>query len=451
MSVREAGPRPEAAAVARELAAARQAEKRSRPAESLAHYQAALTLARTNAAAFAQVVDHLSAASKRSPNEAGLRQLLGAALLFRRDWRNAEKHLRKAIALAPRNAVALRMLGDCLMQAGKAEEALVAFREAVALAPQDRESRLKLAGLLAYSGERAEARQLYQALMAEGVRDPLACAGLIEVSDYSNAVEEPAEYRAALDLAEDVRLAPALRRMLHFSAARIDRARGLRDREFALYLRAKEHFPHRFDLAYFSELTGALKQAVTPAFFAERAGFSDKSRRPLLIFGMPRSGTTLSEQILAAHPDVAAGGELTFFTEVARQLGIGSRRTPESVPPERLVERIRSLDLRDARRFSARYNEELQWRGGGKIRVTDKMPGNFLHLWLIALLFAEGGYIHCVREPLATCFSCFTTDLGDAHSYTADFTTLAGYYQLYADLMRHWAEVLPVRNLHGAL
>ena len=91
------------------------------------------------------------------------------------------------------------------------------------------------------------------------------------------------------------------------------------------------------------------------------------------------------------------------------------------------------------------YNEELQWRGGGKIRVTDKMPGNFLHLWLIALLFAEGGYIHCVREPLATCFSCFTTDLGDAHSYTADFTTLAGYYQLYADLMRHWAEVLPVR------
>jgi hypothetical protein len=115
-----------------------------------------------------------------------------------------------------------------------------------------------------------------------------------------------------------------------------------------------------------------------------------------------------------------------------------------SLPLERIVERLQSLDAKDVKGLAGNYSEQLQWRGGGRIRVTDKMPGNFLHLWLIALVFRDAGYIHCTRDPIATCFSCYTTDLGDAHAYTADFSTLAGYYKIYADLMRHWQKVLPV-------
>jgi hypothetical protein len=83
------------------------------------------------------------------------------------------------------------------------------------------------------------------------------------------------------------------------------------------------------------------------------------------------------------------------------------------------------------------------------MRVTDKMPQNFLHLWLIALLFPQAVFIHSVRDPLATCFSCYTTDLGDGHNYTADFDTLAGYYRLYKELMRHWTEVLPIKIIES--
>ena len=432
------------ALVERELAAATQCERRNRSAEALAHYRNAIQLAGQDAAAFAEATKHLATACRRSPRDPALRHLLGAAYLFARDLRSAEAHLRKAASLAPRAAPVLRMLGDCLMQSGKVDEALAVYRKAVALAPQDRESRLRLAGLLAYAGEKAEARGIYQRLVDDFIGDPLALSGLIEVSEYLDGTSEPPEYSAAVSLAENDTLPPALRRMLLFSAAKIDRARKRRDLEFTNYVRAKQHFPYRFDLTYFSELTAALKEAVTPEFYSERVAYSDKGKRPVFIFGMPRSGTTLAEQILAAHPSVAAAGELTFFTEAVRELGLAPRRLENSLPLERVAERIRSLDLPYAKGLAAKYSEQIHWRGGGKIRVTDKMPGNFLQLWLIALVFRNAGYIHCVRDPLATCFSCFTTDLGDAHAYTGDLSVLGGYYRVYADLMRHWTAVLPI-------
>ncbi len=245
-------------------------------------------------------------------------------------------------------------------------------------------------------------------------------------------------------MAENQAFPFGLRRVLHFSAAKIDRAMGRRAAEFAHYTRAKQLYPERFDLAYFADVTAALKQAITPDFFAARARYADKSTRPIFIFGMPRSGTTLIEQVLAAHPSVAAAGELPFFSDAARALGLSSRRVAQSAPPERIAEALRSLELSDAKRLAAQYLAKLQFHGAGKMRVTDKMPLNFLHLWLVALLFPQAVFIHSVRDPVATCFSCYTTDLGDGHNYTADFETLAGYYHIYADLMRHWKDVLPV-------
>jgi tetratricopeptide (TPR) repeat protein len=445
MRPEQAAPRPSANyLVETEIASAPRSEKGGRPTEALAHYRNALTQAGTDPMLFSATVVQVARAVQRAPKDAALRHLLGTALLFERDTRGAEGHLRRAATLAPRSTPILCTLGDCLMQGGKPEEALAAYRKAVSLAPEDKDARLRLAGLLAYSGERAEARDLYLRLINEGARDPLAYSGLIEVSDYSGAETEPPEYSTAVSLAESPKYPPAMRRMLHFSAARIDRQRKRRDQEFEHYRRAKEHFPHPFDLKYFSELVAMLKEAITPAFYAERSAFSDKSKRPIFIFGMPRSGTTLTEQILASHPSVAAAGELTFFTEAARDLGLAPRKTGKSLPLERISARLNSLDMTYTKRLATKYSEQLQWRGGGKIRVTDKMPGNFLHLWLIALVFREAGYIHCTRDPLATCFSCYTTDLGDAHAYTADFSTLAGYYRLYADLMAHWSKVLPV-------
>ena len=178
------------------------------------------------------------------------------------------------------------------------------------------------------------------------MRDPLAYSGLIEVSDYSEAAAEPPEYSAAISLAENPALPPALRRMLHFSAAKIDRARKRRDLEFAHYVRGKEHFPYRFDLTYFSELVAALKEAITPEFYAERAAYSDQSRRPVLIFGMPRSGTTLAEQILGRSSKRRGRRRTDVLLRNRRGSSAsahGDRTT--ALPLERVAERVRSLDL----------------------------------------------------------------------------------------------------------
>src|SRR5882724_564280 len=203
---------------AREVAAAIDSEKRGQSADALAHYRNALQHAGADSAAFSDVVKQVSRACQRRPKEAGLRHLLGTAHLFERDVRTAETHLRKAAALSPRSAPILCTLGDCFMQGGKPKEALAAYQKAVLLAPRDKDARLRLAGLLAYSGEKAEAHRLYRGLIDEGVRDPLAYAGLIEVSDYSDAGADPPEYSVAISMADDPGLPPAMRRMLHFSA-----------------------------------------------------------------------------------------------------------------------------------------------------------------------------------------------------------------------------------------
>lgn len=428
-----------------QLAAARESEARNRRPEALLRYHSVIQQARGDTRLLGLIIEQILQSCRRSPKDPQLRHLLGGAYLFARDLPNAEAQLRQAAELAPRTPPILVMLADCLVQGGKTDEALVLYRKAVELAPDEPEPRMRLAALLAYRGERAEARDRYQSLFRARPRDPLVVAGLIEVSDYAQATEAPTEYSAADSLANNPALPPALRRMLHFSAAKIDRALGRTDEEFQHYLHAKQYFPHRFDLTYFSELVQALKEAITPEFYAGRRDDADASKRPVFIFGMPRSGTTLAEQILAAHSDVAAAGELTFFSDAARELGINARRSEGALPLEKIAERMHSLDAAYVEGLAAKYLGQLQWRGGEKIRVTDKMPGNFLHLWLMALVFPLAGYIHCFRDPMATCFSCFTTDLGDAHAYTQDLATLGRYYRLYEDLMRHWGRVLPVR------
>jgi hypothetical protein len=308
---------------------------------------------------------------------------------------------------------------------------------------------MRLAGLLAYKGAREEARQAYRSLLDEGVKHPLVYAGFIETSDYSGTTTKPPEYAAAAELAANSSVPAPVRRMLHFAIARIDRAQNNCEAEFEHYRSAKGLFLNRFDLAYFSETVAALKQTLTPGFFAERREFGDRSERPLFVFGMPRSGTTLTEQILSTHPLVSGAGELRFFSRAARALGVTERQTDTNLAPQAIAERLRSLDAVAAKRLRAGYLDQLQHLGAGKARVTDKMPHNFLHLWLIALLFPRASYVHCTRDPLSTCFSCFTTDLGDAHSYTSDFDTLSGYYRIYKDLMQHWASVLPIRTLES--
>lgn len=159
---------------------------------------------------------------------------------------------------------------------------------------------------------------------------------------------------------------------------------------------------------------------------------TDAGPIPIFIVGMHRSGTTLLEQMLAGHPEVAALGELYDFTSAMRYT---TDHHCKGVIDATLVARAETADLRDA---GKRYVDGIRWRLGGSRYFTDKLPSNFLNIGFIAHALPRAKILHMVRDPVETCFSNLRELFSDANSYSYDLGELAQYYGWYAELMKHW-------------
>lgn len=155
-----------------------------------------------------------------------------------------------------------------------------------------------------------------------------------------------------------------------------------------------------------------------------------KSDIPVFVCGMPRSGTTLTEQIIASHPDVFGAGELSYIGDIATELAEREERTPEILTElgEIYVQKIKALDLT-----------------GNAKRITDKMPGNCMNIGLIALALPNAKIIHCRRNAIDTCLSCFKQNFSKGHYWSYSFDEMAEFYQEYEKMMAYWREVLPDR------
>jgi len=164
-----------------------------------------------------------------------------------------------------------------------------------------------------------------------------------------------------------------------------------------------------------------------------------QSELPVFVVGMMRSGTTLAEQILASHPSVHGAGELQEFASLVGSL---PQRLGVSIPYPECMER---LDASSIHRLAEPLLEDLRRRGGGAPRVVDKNPLNFLHLGVIAALFPQATIIHCRRDPMDTCVSCYFQNFADPFPFKLDLTRLGHYYRQYERLMWHWSQVLPTR------
>ena len=160
---------------------------------------------------------------------------------------------------------------------------------------------------------------------------------------------------------------------------------------------------------------------------------------PVFIVGMPRSGTTLAEQILASHPQVFGAGELPDIDDISRQL---ERVVPGNLKYPDCMELAAADTLRAARDG---YLRKLADLSSGAHRVTDKMPHNFEHLGLIAALFPNARIVHCIRNPLDTCLSIYFNDFNAGHGYATDLGMLGEHYNEYHRMMMHWKNVLPIK------
>lgn len=190
---------------------------------------------------------------------------------------------------------------------------------------------------------------------------------------------------------------------------------------------------HRFDAMALHQEVDCLIATFTPAFFAAARDWGNPSALPIFAVGMPRSGSTLVEQILASHPAVVARGELRDLERIARRLTLENAERAE-----------RDWSATGAQRQADAHIARLAAFAGGAARVVDKMPDNVFALGLAAALFPQSRMLLCLRDPRDTCLSCFFQRFADPQVFSTDLLDCARRAREVQQLMAHWQSVLPV-------
>ena len=340
------------------------------------------------------------------PLAAGIHYNIGLALARLGRESEAAQSYRRALALDPTSHAAFKGLGDVLRALGHFDEADTAYRDAITLAPSQ--------------------GHYYRALAQCGrltCEDPLFSA-MTSLLEAGGAM--PDSDRIAL----------------HFGLAEVLRRAGRHAAAFDHLLRgnALERTRLVYDEAAMLRMFEGVRATFTREMIATASGDHSRSALPIFIVGMPRSGTTLVEQILASHPAVFGAGEIAALPEALATLA------------ERASGGSAGFTEADLVALGERYLARLEAAAapGRYARVADKYPFNFLNLGLIHMALPQARVIHCRRDPVDTCLSCFAKLFHDV-PFSYDLGELGRYYHAYDGLMAHWAEVLPpgiVLDLH---
>ena len=367
---------------------------------------------------------------------------LGRAYLKANMYFEAEDQLLKAVRLAPKDPEGLTILGDVYRKSDRPEKAEIFFKRALAIRKDYPRAFTGLAQVKMAQGDHNTAIEMYRDAIAKGLRVPQSWRGYAMGQKFSGDAAEIDTVEALLDKYDTKSQANA-RSSLFWAAGKMANDIGQYDRAFGHFIAAKKVDYDDYDLSTDADKVAFMKELFTPEFFAERAEFANDSNRPIFIFGMPRSGTTLTEQIIASHPRVHAGSEVVFFNQATDFLGYRSSNLDE------FAKAACGLNAKRAAAIAGEFLDYLKKFSATAPHVTDKMPHNFERLWLIALLFPKATYIHCTRNPIDNCVSIFTNPFNAAHSYSRTLEELGGYYRLYKELTEHFCSVIPVDVLES--
>lgn len=343
----------------------------------------------------------------------------------------------RALQLKPDYAKAYNNLGNTLRTLGRLEEALETYDRAISRRTAGFEAALENKALLLKAlGRLAESLQATDQALELDPHSVAAWHIRAQLKKFT-ATDPEIEAMEAVLASRDPQLCLEDRVRLRF-------ALGKAWLDVSNAERAFEHLHEgnrlkRATLTYDAESTGRWMREIagtfTPALMARLAGAGDSTQAPVFIVGMPRSGTTLMEQILASHPDVHGAGELTLLRDLVADIAVGA---PEGYP--HLFARLQPQDLAPVGRG---YAERLCALAPGRKRVVDKEPLNFLYCGLIHLILPNARIVHCRRNALDTCLSCYTKPFVGELGFAYDLRELGLYYRHYEMLMAHWRAVLP--------
>lgn len=367
------------------------------------------------------------------PAYAGLVML---ALEFHR-LEEGEQNARKLLEIAPEEADSHSMLGSILLAQGLTENAESHFINARKLDEDYIPAKTGIGHVFMERGDLKGAEDMFRSCVeAEGETSP-AIYSLIQVRKVKPDDPEIQIMEKEAKKLEG-KLIDSKAIPLNFALGKMYDDLGEYERGFPYYIEGCRL--KRKQLNYSTEEKEAniehMKEVFTADFIKKNTGHGDPSQTPIFVLGMPRSGTTLTEQVIASHPSVHGAGELRDLITLA-----------ESFMPERtdMPFSTKMLDAtpEDLNAMGQQYLAGLKERDPDAIKITDKMPGNFHYIGLIKLILPNAKIVHVSRHPLDTCISCFTRLFAHGQANTYDLAEIGHYYKCYKGLMDHWRNVLP--------
>lgn len=380
-------------------------------------------------------------ASTLAPEDAEAWFNLGLALADSGDPEEAKSAYQQVLQLNPDHGYAWNNLGAVLMQAGSESAAAEAHEAAVRINPGHAEALCNLGALYSVRGRLEEARALLTAALHAAPSFVEAHFNLSPLKTYSTDDPELAHLET---LRGDAPRMPQLTRARYwFALGKALEDCKRHDEAFLAYAEGNRtqqavlHCDEAWDDQHLQELT----HLIDAGFFTKLSAIHEivANRVPVFIVGMPRSGTTLLEQILASNPGVYGAGELGVLDELLRGiLGEAALSYPSG---------LASLSDAELAALGSDYLDRVWALSPEATHIVDKMPANFFHIGLIHRALPQAKILHITRNPLDTCFSCYARLFTEPVNFAYDLGTLGRYYRRYMILMQHWQQTLPADTI----
>lgn len=360
---------------------------------------------------------------------------LGEAYGKLSEFSAAIKHIRYALEVQPDLVEALCALGRVYTEFDKPELALPLYEKALKISRDHPKARIGIAAALTGLGRMEEAGVYLREAIERRIDVAAAYYDLVQSRKFT---EEPAELQSILRELDGPRLKSEAVQNLHYAAGKVLNDLKRYTEAFHHFNKAKQAAGYKFDIDQYRRFVDLTIETFTPDLFAKRSSYGIPSEAPVFVVGMPRSGTTLTEQICASHPDVHGAGELSKLRRVANAIGLTTSASDLNKPIITVTEGL-------SKTLAEEHLSYLRERAPTARRVIDKMPHNFELIGLLTLLFPNARIVHCRRDAIDNCVSCFVLPFSSAHSYNSDLRAQGLYYREYDRLMRHWNEVFPGR------